>query len=355
MTTSKAKSYAAQNASSPLAPFEIVRREVGAGDIQLDILFCGVCHSDLHQARSEWPGTVYPCVPGHEIIGRVVRTGGQVTKFKVGDLAGVGCMVDSCRTCSSCKAGNEQYCLSFPVLTYNGPDKVLGGATLRRLLEQHRRRPGLRAAHPAEARPGRRRSAAVRRHHHLFAAAPLEGRRGPEGGHRGPGRPRPHGREVRPGARRTRRALHHLARQGQGRGAPRGPRGRDLEERGGDEEAPGQLRLHPRRRLRPARHQRLPEPAQAGRNPGDGGRAGAPACPSPSSTCSCLAATSPAPPSAGSRRPRRCSTSAPSTGSRPTSSSSPSSRSTKPGLACSSRTSATASSIDMASLKGATS
>jgi uncharacterized zinc-type alcohol dehydrogenase-like protein len=130
MTTSKAKSYAAQNASSPLAPLEIVRREVGAGDIELDILFCGVCHSDLHQARSEWPGTVYPCVPGHEIVGRVVRTGGQVTKFKVGDLAAVGCMVDSCRTCSSCKAGTEQYCLSFPVLTYNGPDKVLGGVTL---------------------------------------------------------------------------------------------------------------------------------------------------------------------------------------------------------------------------------
>jgi uncharacterized zinc-type alcohol dehydrogenase-like protein len=129
MSTSKAKSYAAQAATSPLAPFEIVRREPGPGDVEMEILFCGVCHSDLHQARNEWHNTVYPCVPGHEIIGRVTRVGHHVTKFKVGDVAGVGCMVDSCRTCPNCKAGNEQYCLSFPVLTYNGADEALGGPT----------------------------------------------------------------------------------------------------------------------------------------------------------------------------------------------------------------------------------
>jgi uncharacterized zinc-type alcohol dehydrogenase-like protein len=130
MPNSNIKSYAAQTASSPLAPFTIPRREPGPSDVEIDILFCGVCHSDLHQARNEWHNTVYPCVPGHEIVGRVTRVGARVTKFKRGDVAGVGCMVDSCHTCVSCKAGNEQYCLAFPVLTYNGPDKALGGMTL---------------------------------------------------------------------------------------------------------------------------------------------------------------------------------------------------------------------------------
>ena len=129
MPSSKARSYAAQAADSPLAPFEIARRAPGATDVEIDILFCGVCHSDLHQARNEWHNTTYPCVPGHEIVGRVTRVGSGVTKFKVGDLTGVGCMVDSCRSCVNCKAGMEVYCLSFPVLTYNGPDKALGGMT----------------------------------------------------------------------------------------------------------------------------------------------------------------------------------------------------------------------------------
>jgi alcohol dehydrogenase (NADP+) len=130
MPTTKAKSYAAQAVASALAPFEIDRREPGPSDVEIEILFCGVCHSDLHQARNEWHNTVYPCVPGHEIVGRVKCIGSRVTKFKAGEVAGVGCMVDSCRTCANCKAGNEQYCLSFPVLTYNGADKVLGGMTL---------------------------------------------------------------------------------------------------------------------------------------------------------------------------------------------------------------------------------
>jgi uncharacterized zinc-type alcohol dehydrogenase-like protein len=130
MPNSNVKSYATQTASSPLAPFAIKRREPGPSDVAIDILFCGVCHSDLHQARNEWHNTVFPCVPGHEIVGRVTHVGARVTKFKAGDLAGVGCMVDSCRTCVNCKAGHEQYCLAFPVLTYNGPDKILGGMTL---------------------------------------------------------------------------------------------------------------------------------------------------------------------------------------------------------------------------------
>jgi uncharacterized zinc-type alcohol dehydrogenase-like protein len=129
MANSTVTSYAAQNASSPLAPFTISRREPGPRDVELDILFCGVCHSDLHQARDEWHNTTFPCVPGHEIVGTVRRVGAQVRNFKVGDRAGVGCMVGSCGTCDNCKAGNEQYCVSFPIFTYNSEDKVLGGHT----------------------------------------------------------------------------------------------------------------------------------------------------------------------------------------------------------------------------------
>ena len=127
-----AMAYAAQNATSPLAPFTIQRREPLPNDVQIDIAFCGVCHSDLHLARNEWREnfpTTFPCVPGHEIVGRVTRAGRAVTKFKEGDLAAVGCMVDSCRTCPSCVEGEEQYCQQVPILTYASPDKQLGGVT----------------------------------------------------------------------------------------------------------------------------------------------------------------------------------------------------------------------------------
>jgi uncharacterized zinc-type alcohol dehydrogenase-like protein len=127
-----AKAYAAKNASSWLAPTSIQRREPGPQDVQIDILYCGVCHSDLHQVRNEWENmmpTVYPCVPGHEIVGRVVKAGSAVTKFREGDLAAVGCLVDSDRVCPNCRAGNEQFCDSMPTFTYNAEDKHLGGVT----------------------------------------------------------------------------------------------------------------------------------------------------------------------------------------------------------------------------------
>jgi uncharacterized zinc-type alcohol dehydrogenase-like protein len=129
MNTTQARAYGVPSATAALAPLGIGRRDPGPLDVAIDILYCGVCHSDLHTARNEWPGTLYPCVPGHEIVGRVTRIGSAVTRFKTGDLAAVGCMVDSCRTCPSCRAGHEQYCAAFPVLTYNGPDKHLGGHT----------------------------------------------------------------------------------------------------------------------------------------------------------------------------------------------------------------------------------
>jgi len=121
--------YAATSATSPLAPLSFQRRDPGSLDVQIEILFCGVCHSDLHQVRNDWKSTVYPCIPGHEIVGRVTKTGAQVKKFKEGDLAAVGCMVDSCRTCPSCREGLEQFCEAFPILTYNGEDKKSGGVT----------------------------------------------------------------------------------------------------------------------------------------------------------------------------------------------------------------------------------
>jgi alcohol dehydrogenase (NADP+) len=127
----KAKAYSAASATSPLASTTIARRDPTANDVQIEILFCGICHSDLHQARNEWSGmmpTAYPCVPGHEIVGRVTSVGSGVKKFKPGDLAAVGCMVDSDRTCPECKAGFEQFCPNM-ILTYNFPDKHSGGVT----------------------------------------------------------------------------------------------------------------------------------------------------------------------------------------------------------------------------------
>jgi uncharacterized zinc-type alcohol dehydrogenase-like protein len=125
----KTPGYAAESAQQPLAPFSFARREPLPQDVQLEVLYCGVCHSDLHTVRNEWKGTTFPVVPGHEIVGRVTAVGGEVKRFKPGDLAAVGCMVDSCRTCANCKAGLEQYCDNGFTGTYNSPDKYLGGMT----------------------------------------------------------------------------------------------------------------------------------------------------------------------------------------------------------------------------------
>ena len=119
----KVRGYAAQSDSSPLAPFEFERREVRGNDVEIDIEYCGVCHSDLHQAKNDWGWSHYPMVPGHEIVGRVRRVGAGVSKFKAGDLVGVGCMVDSCQHCHPCEQGLEQYCENGNVQTYNDTDR----------------------------------------------------------------------------------------------------------------------------------------------------------------------------------------------------------------------------------------
>lgn len=125
----KTAAYAAQNKNSPLAPFSIERRVPQGHDVTINIAYCGVCHSDIHQARDEWGGSLYPMVPGHEIMGRVSAVGSAVQKYKVGDLVGVGCLVDSCRHCSSCDEGLEQYCENGFTGTYNSIDKKHGGLT----------------------------------------------------------------------------------------------------------------------------------------------------------------------------------------------------------------------------------
>ena len=125
----KCEAYAAPSKDQPLAPFSFERRDPLADDVVIDILWCGVCHSDVHMARNEWGFSTFPLVPGHEIVGRVARVGTEVTKFKEGDMVGVGCMVDSCRTCPNCRAGEQHFCVTGPTQTYGSADKVSGGIT----------------------------------------------------------------------------------------------------------------------------------------------------------------------------------------------------------------------------------
>lgn len=125
----KSHGYAAHSVSKPLAPFSFERRDPGPKDVVIDIEYCGVCHSDIHQVRDEWGGAVFPMVPGHEIVGRVREVGAQVTQFEVGDAAGVGCLVDSCRVCPNCKDGEEQFCLNGATFTYGATEKQTGRPT----------------------------------------------------------------------------------------------------------------------------------------------------------------------------------------------------------------------------------
>ena len=146
------KAFGAYAADKPLEPIDIERRQPGPRDVQIEIDYCGVCHSDLHQVRSEWEGTLYPCVPGHEIVGHVTVVGDEVTGFKVGDFVGVGCMVNSCQLCSACEEGLEQYCENGLIATYNSevdepPGHTLGGYTQRIVVDE---KFVLKITHPSE-------------------------------------------------------------------------------------------------------------------------------------------------------------------------------------------------------------
>ncbi len=123
------KAYGTNASTLPLSKLEIGRREVGKNDIEIEILYCGVCHSDVHTARNEWKDTVYPVVPGHEIIGKVIKTGAEVSAINIGEIVGVGCMVDSCRECRNCQNNEEQFCEKGAIFTYNSPDNLLNTAT----------------------------------------------------------------------------------------------------------------------------------------------------------------------------------------------------------------------------------
>lgn len=129
LATIPAKGFATQSPTSHFTHYDFKRRAVGPRDVLIDILYCGICHSDIHTARFEWPGTKYPCIPGHEILGRILQVGREVTRLKPGDVGAVGCLVDSCGICPSCKDGIEQYCETGFTLTYDGEDKILGGQT----------------------------------------------------------------------------------------------------------------------------------------------------------------------------------------------------------------------------------
>ena len=180
LVMSRALAYAAFDKTAPFGPFNVDRREPGPRDVQIDILFCGVCHSDLHTARSEWPGTIYPCVPGHEIAGRVASVGSAVTGFKAGALAAVGCMVDSCMACASCLAGLQRYLRQRRnhVHLQRARQEAAGRDHLRRLLQPDRRRRAVLPAPAGDARPCRRRAAPLRWDHDILAVEALGRRQG---------------------------------------------------------------------------------------------------------------------------------------------------------------------------------
>ena len=211
----QSKGYAARSTTSGLAPFSFERRDPLPDDVQIDILYSGICHSDIHQVRDEWGGAMFPMVPGHEIVGRVKAVGNDVTRFKPGDLAGVGVMVDSCRVCDNCKSHEEPYCQKGFVGTYNAKDyagKVVYGGYADNIVVNERYvhtlspklEPKLAAVAPLLCAGN----------HHLQSAEALEGGAGQQGRHRGPRRPRTHGPEVCPRLRRGGDVVHNLRRQG---------------------------------------------------------------------------------------------------------------------------------------------
>ena len=201
--------YAAMTAKAALQPFLFERREVGPQDVLMMITHCGICHSDIHQVRDEWGGSIFPMVPGHEIVGTVTQIGSAVKTFKVGERAGVGCFVDSCHTCGPCREGSEQYCEAGMLLTYNSRDKdgqpTQGGYSTQIVVNEQyvlRIPPSLSSAGAAPL--------VVRGHHGLLSAAPLGRRQVSQACSGGIGWTGPYGCEDRQGARNRSNCLEHL-------------------------------------------------------------------------------------------------------------------------------------------------
>ena len=260
--------YAAQSATSPLTPFSFERRTPGPLDVQIDILYCGVCHSDLHTVRNEWTNSVYPVVPGHEIIGRVTKVGSKVRKFKEGDLAAVGCMVDSDRVCESCKADLEQYCETGPTFTYNSEDKHLGGMTYGGYSKSIVVDEAFVLRPPTNLDPA---ATAPLLCAGITTYSPLRHwkvGKGQRVGIVGLGGLGHMGVKLAQCVGRACDAVHHVGAQDRSRQAPGRTRGRALEGSGTDGEARQELRLHPRHGVGRARYQRLSEPAEARWNVG---------------------------------------------------------------------------------------
>ena len=300
------------------APFErgtVERRELGEHDVLIDIAYAGICHSDIHQAREEWGKATFPMVPGHEIAGVISAVGSGVTKHAVGDRAGVGCFVDSCRECEMCLAGEEQFCLNGNVGTYNSKaydgSPTYGGYSTQIVVDENY---VLRI--PRGHLAGRRRTAAVRRDHALLAAEALGCRPGQEGRHRRHGRARAHGRAARARARRRGHRAQPVAVQA-GRRARAGRRPLLRDERPPDLPGPAPLvRPDHQHRRRGHRRRRVPV-AAAVRGVARVRRAAREQAVVPRLLADRrLVGTCPGPTSAASARPRRCSTSARSTGSR---------------------------------------
>ena len=253
--------YAARDAESPLRPHSFTRRALRPDDVRIEIRYCGVCHTDLHQARNDWRNTVYPCVPGHEIVGQVTAVGAEARRYRVGDWVAVGCLVDSCKSCSECTDGREQYCRTGATLTYNGKDRHTGEITFGGYSTDIVVREDfvLRAA--AGPRPGARGTTALRRHHDLVAAPALARRPRFEGRRGRPRRARPHGRQARARPGRGSHGRHALAGQGErGALARRAPRA-DLDRRRGDESGARYVRFRARHDPRRARDRRVPATA----------------------------------------------------------------------------------------------
>ena len=250
------------SATEPLTKTTIDRRDVGPHDVAFDIQFAGICHSDIHTVRGEWGEANYPVVPGHEIAGIVTEVGSEVTKYKVGDHVGVGCFVDSCRECENCLAGRRAVLQRTRHGRHLQRASAATAADLGRLQRRDRRRRELRAAHPRRDSAGHGRSAAVRGHHHVLAAAALGRRPRQEGrGHR-PRRARPHGRQARRRDGRRGHGAQPVAEEDGGRPAARRRRVLRHQRPRHLQEAGRLVRPDPQHRVGQPRHGRLPRPAR---------------------------------------------------------------------------------------------